>query len=159
MDPSHTWEGRNPFFGEREREKKVLLPENGENQIFSLGDHSSFLHFPRQSLGVGCIEFLVKFGSRNFLEWIHPTPGRGETHFLWREMRVLRQKRCCWRKMGKIRFSLWAIIPRSFTFPDRVLGLAALNSSGNLGLGTFQNGSIPHLGGERPILCRERERS
>ena len=50
MDPSHTWEGRNPFFVERDESseaKKVLLAENGENLIFSLGDHSSFLHFPR----------------------------------------------------------------------------------------------------------------
>ena len=70
MDPSHTWEGRDPFCEERERgerEKGVAVHERGR----------------------------------------------------------------------KTRFSLLAIDPRFFTFPDRVLGLAALNSSGNLGLGTF----------------------
>ena len=93
---------------------------------------------------VGAIEFLWEFGARNFLEWLSSPPGRGDTYFGWGWVR---------NNIEKEQMPFFQTGRRFSNFPERVLWLAPLNSSGNLELGTFENGSLAHLGGENHILA------
>ena len=70
MDPSHTWEGRDPFFVERERgerEKKVAAVQKREKTRFSLWaiDRRSFT-FPGRVLGLVPLNFCGTLGLETF---------------------------------------------------------------------------------------------